>query len=326
MTITIESYQAECDRLLEELSEYIYMEQMVRSGDIIYDLKLSPPSEEKYLSIAYETCPVMVLGCVSFPDWEKARGFLLLLLERYRSGGEIDVQKVQVAAHKIWRKGIESAVKWHLKVLPEDLPIREAVVPSRNRTVIDREREIEHKFNKDNLLYTLDWSDLYGGYPDDDLPSVEGCLFVEAIADTGGEAFVPLGDATSFKRKWGIPMDSVEAVLLLAQFCVFEVDMMDLAFMRTYNHHTSALNKAIGQQYAAIRYDLMGGVWLRPTPAAIADFVKMKSLDYGLFGRKNRSDWDEEIATWLKLIESKITPETPTRIVKLIKAQVAEHC
>lgn len=326
MPIAIETLQAECDRLLEELSEYIYMEQIIRSGDVIYDLKLSPPSEEKYLSIQYEVYPAMVLGCVSFPDWEKAHAFLALLLERYRHGGEIDVEKIQQAAKKIWRKGITSAVKWHLKVLPEDLPIREAVVPARNRTVIDREREVEYKFNKDNLLYTLDWSNLYGGYPDDDLPSVEGCLFVEAIADIGGEALVPLGDATSFKRKWGIPLDSVEAVLLLAQFCVSEVDGMELAFMQMHNHHAKSLREAIGQQYAAIRYDLMGGVWLRPIPAAIADFVKMKCVDYGLFGHKNRSDWDEEIATWLKLIESKITPETPTRIVKSIKAQIAEYC
>ena len=280
MTITIESYQAECDRLLEELSEHVYMEQIVRGRDIIYDLKLSPPSEEKYLSIAYETCPTMVLGCVSFPDWEKARGFLLLSLERYRSGGEIDVEKVQKAAYKIWRKGIESAVKWHLKVLPEDLPIRKAVVPTRNRTVIDRKRKIEHKLNKDNLLYTLDWSDLYGGYPDDDLPSVEGCLFVEAIADTGSESFIALGDEKSFKRRWGITMNSIESFLALAQFYVAEPTFETYISQRAHNHHAEVLYKAIGQQCAVIRYDLMGGVWLRPIPAAIADFVKMKSLDY----------------------------------------------
>lgn len=299
-----------CDRLEAQIDEYTTLNRTISQwGGIIYELDYAGHGEREYLTKAYAAVtPVMSVGQVRCEDWAEAELFLTLLLERYTSGRTIDPEVPTKIANAICLKGWREAVSACVEDADiKDLPIKEAKISSwiwEGIPYSDGELEQEH------FLYTLEASDVYLGHPDDDLPAVEGCLLVQVYGDDA-EQSVELGEKeerghrSTFKEYWGVEGSSLEAFLALQLLC-----------------HNKNLSKEF-PDYAYIRYQLVGGIWLRPIPEAITSFLSLRNSRYGCFSPShNFSDQDENINRWLTKIEAAIADETDDETVELIRKTI----
>lgn len=301
--------QLECDQLEARINEYTSISRTIGTWkSIVYELDYAGHGEEEYLAKRYSSImPSMCSGLVNCEDWDEAKLFLTLLLERYASGGTIDPEVSDEIAGRIRLEGWRDAISLHVEDSDiEDLPIRDAEIPYWMLEALPSESK---GLQLDHLLYTLNHSNGYLSHPSEDLPKVEGCLLLETDGDDS-EAHVELGtkefghpdDSETFEGRWGVPADSLEAFLALQLVC-----------------HNKNLSKEF-PEYAYVHYQLMGGVWLRPIPEAITSFLALRKARYGCFSPDhNYSDRDESVDRWLEKVEGAIDEDTEDEIAALIR-------
>ena len=302
--------QLECDQLEARINEYTSISRTIGTWkSIVYELDYAGHGEEEYLAKRYSSVmPSMCSGLVNCEDWDEAKLFLTLLLERYAAGRTIDPEVPSEIADRIHREGWRDAISSHVEDSDiEDLPIREAEVPY--WVVEPMLEQSQSGVDGDHLLYTLAESDAYLGYPSSELPEVEGCLLVHTVG-CDSEAEVSLGskeckhpnEYACFEDYWGVPADSLEAFLALQMVC-----------------HNRNLAKEF-PEYAYVHYQLMGGVWLRPIPEAITSFLALRKARYGCFSPDhNYDDRDESVDRWLEKVEGAIDEDTEDEIAALIR-------
>lgn len=302
--------QLECDQLEARINEYASISRTIGTWkSIVYELDYAGHGEEEYLAKRYShVMSSMCPGLVNCQDWDEAKLFLTLLLERYAAGGSIDPEVSDEIAGRIHLEGWRDVISLHVEDSDiEDLPIRDAEVPY--WVVEPMLRDAQYGIDGDHLLYTLNESNAYLPHPSENLPVVEGCLLVHTCGDAS-EVDVELGtkefghpdDSETFEGRWGVPADSLEALLALQMVC-----------------HNRNLAKEF-PEYAYVPYAVMGGVWLRPIPEAITSFLALRKARYGCFSPDhNYDDRDESVDRWLEKVEGAIVEDTEDEIAALIR-------
>lgn len=243
---------------------------------------------EEYLAAKYDTSPHACLGQVVCHDHAEASFFMDLLEGRViERPGEFlfDADAINEATKLVYAEGLKQAVQSHGDEGGESLPYTGGC-PS----WLYGWAEVNHLYNAD-LLYTAGWSSVGAHFSDIVQPSGEdeSSLLLFINNDTGSESHVDLGSGEEFERSWGIEEGSLEWFLWCQTFC-----------------HNTNLSKG-NPSTALIRYDVMGAVWLRPTPDNLQYLEFCLSRD----DCRRYHDWRDDglasvVPRWLEAVKGKI--------------------
>lgn len=257
--------------------------ESVRSKDIKgykFCLVGTKPGRDHYLALNYDLQDTMPSGIIDCHDDAEVEMFFDLLEKRLEGSEPFDYQNVLNAFVALRSHALGSAADKHTDIGcsdPEVFPFQGKPVPW-----VTEEHEIED-IEDANLIYTANWSSLYGSLGDIPQPTDQGykedksLLFI-ICSDIGGEELVELCDAGDC---FGLTEGSLEWFL----WCQLLSHGKNLAREKP--------------EYASFRYDAMGGVWLAPAYENVEFLPKI--VEYDDFQRfYEKEDTDTLIAEWCK--------------------------
>lgn len=287
--------QQECDQLLGELSS-LWVKMTVNGDRILFKLDYAPGGYDQYLAENYSTTPLPTTGLVFCHSWKEAKMFLLLCRDRDTTTGTIDSEKIAEVVGRIRAEALREAVNNHFADESrslDDMPVRDGEIQEFN--------SFPYEIDPSHFIYTLNWSDLYGAHPSKELPLINNCLLVDVVGDTGNEQPTEVLE-DEWQDIYGIPADSLEAFIVAKQL----------------NGWDDFKKKGVPSTFW-IRYDLMGGIWLKPIPEAGVTFNLLRQNKVGCFAENsNFSDLDNKIRAWLTAAIAAINDETDEDDIELL--------
>ena len=277
---------------LEKINEnFPFIEYINDRGPLdrhLFRLDGSPGGMQEYLSINYaDVTPSSSPGIVRCEDEAEVDLFLTLLEKRVSDpSASFDYRNVLKAADNVYYHGLRDAMSHHCEDGdPEsDFPLKDGDVPY---------WILEALGIPDGavLLYTANWSDLYGSHYDIPVPegdNAESLLFY-IQGDVGAESYVELGSGDDMENWWGVEEGSLEWFLWAQLFC----------------HNCNLARKH--PQYAYIRYDIIGGVWLVPDPENLNVLKEVIKKDD--FNHYYRQEPEEALRYWMLAVRRRLVED-----------------